>query len=284
MAGGDSRNRRRAGVGLHAKQGGGTQGGTDNSGAEYPQVLHTVKPTIDIDLKAWQKAARDLFETSSRSAVDFTNGQALRVAVEALKNTEHADAAKIQRELGVVARSISVKKIKRGKNSGKTRIVRGGYVMAGEDTLAHRILYARKKLTGGFGVKGQNIDEAVRNLIRSRIASAHFIRSGWLPGIRKLMAVVRKKPERVSLSRGGARQRGRDKGTARPARFGLTSKIVAEIQNDALNARVKPPSTKGNPEKTGQQGLSKALKESARDMIETLAKRLKQDLAKFGAK
>jgi hypothetical protein len=242
-----------------------------------------VKPTVSVDTRQWVTAARQLKETSSRTCVDFINGQALKVTSLAIKLTGRADARKIERELGAVGRSVSFKKMTRGKNKGKTRTVRGDYTLGGEDTLAHRILIARRIKTGKFGVHGQLLADKARNLIRARVASINFVRAGWIPALKQLWMAVRTKP-RVSSTSDGAKQRGQSKGGARKSVFSLRSIIQAEIWNSALNKVAVPPETKGNPMKTAQEGLRKALAESAKDMMAELARRLNPELRKVSAK
>lgn len=240
---------------------------------------------MTLDDRQWRKAAAELFETSSRSMVDFVNGQSLKVASLALKTTHRAEDAALEHQLGALARKFDYHTLTRGKRKGQTITRRGGYVFAREDdTLAHRILYTRKKLTGDFRVKGNTMDERAQNLIRNRIKASSFIRSGWLPAVSYFSSIVRQKPAKASASKFGAKQYGRPKGKGIRARFSLFGKIEAAIENSAMNAKIIPPSKKGEPYKVAEKGLQAALNESSRDMIETLRKRLEPDFKKVSAK
>ena len=241
-----------------------------------------MKPEIKIDTRQWIAAAKALKETSSRTTVDFINGQAFRVATLAVKETPHADAGKISRQLGAVARTVSFKVLSRGVNKGKRRTVRGDYILASKDTLAHRILTQRKLKTGSFHMHGESMDEKATNLIRARIASVNFIRAAWIPVIRKLGSVVRRKPSKVA-SVSGVKQRGVDKGFSTPAVFRLASVIRAEI-GVALFKKPVHPETAGNPIRTATVGLQKALNVASKDMIDELASRLNPDFKKASAK
>lgn len=232
-----------------------------------------MNPTIDIDVRQWQQAARELQATSKRSLPDFLNGQALAVAVRALKLTKQASRADIETELGQIA--TEVRTSNRGRNAGKVR--RGTRVLR-DDSLAERILLAHFRDTGEWLAKGRSIMDRARALIGKRVRSISFVRSGWIPAVRKLTGIVRQKPAKAGGGIAGAKQFGRDKGTARPAiwKFGI---MHAEIENSI------PGHARGKAvDKVATDGLRVALQESARDMIETLAKRLKKDMAKQGAK
>ena len=216
-----------------------------------------MRPTIAIDSREWKRAAQELFRTSSRSCVDFTNGQALKVAIEAVRQTRRASAAKIRAELNTV-------------QSGQ------------KATFAQRILAKRFRVTGSFGVKGSTWNQRLKNFIAARARSATFIASGWLPARKRLFAFVKQKPLKAGSTFAFARQYGREKGSARPATFsGLRSLITAEIANTALKTTSKYPAPGGDPLPVAKAGLQAALDIAAKDMIETLARRLNKDLAKF---
>ena len=242
-----------------------------------------MKPTIKIDASGWRNAAQELFKTSSRTCVDFTNGQALKVAIESVRQTQKANSAELATKLGVVSRSVSFRVVKRGKNAGKTVAVRGKNSVR-EDSFAQRILLARKRLTGDFGIKGDTLAEKVQNFIRARVASVSFIAAGWIPARNRLFGIVRNKEGVSTASFGGAKKRGRDKGSAKPAVFSLRSKIQAIIENTALLQKANPPAPGGDPMPVASQGLQKALDVAAKDMIETLQKRLEPDFKKFNGK
>jgi len=241
-----------------------------------------VKPIIRIDSSGWQRAANELFKTSSRTCVDFTNGQALKVAIESVRQTEKANAQEIEAKLGVTMREDSFRLVKRGKNAGKMRTVKGRRTIR-EDSFAQRILLARKKLTGDFGVKGATLEDKVMNFIRARVASVSFIAAGWIPARNILFGVVKNK-EGIAKSIAGAKKRGQDKGSAKPATFALRSKIQSIIENTALLQKANPPAPGGDPMPVATKGLQKALDTAAKDMIETLQKRLEPDFRKFNGK
>jgi hypothetical protein len=238
--------------------------------------------TIKLDASGWQRAARDLHETSSRSCVDFTNGQALKVAIESVRHTEKANAGEIARILGATGRGVTFKTIKRGKNAGKVRTVRGG-ITAKAGSFAEAILIKRRVETGKWGVKGESLAEKVSNFIMARTRNVAFIAAGWIPARNRLFSAVKNKSGIAQLV-AGVRKKGVDKGSAKPAVFSLRSKIQAIIENTALLQKARMPAPGGDPMPTATRGLQKAMDISARDMIQTLEKRLQPDFKKFNGK
>lgn len=238
--------------------------------------------TIKLDASGWQRAARDLQQTSSRSCVDFTNGQALKVAIESVRHTEKANAAEIGRILGATGRSVSFKTIKRGKNAGKVKTVRGG-ITAKAGSFAEAILIKRRIETGKWGVKGESLSEKVSNFIAARMRNVAFIAAGWIPARNRLFSAVKNKAG-IAQTVAGVRKKGTDKGSAKPAVFSLRSKIQAVIENTALLQKANLPAPGGDPMPTATKGLQKAMDISARDMIDTLQKRLDPDFKKFNGK
>lgn len=242
-----------------------------------------MQPNLQLDAREWQAAARQLFETSSRTCVDFTNGQALKVSVESVRQTDKANRSAIEQTLGAIGRAVSFITVSRGKNKGQTRTKRG-LIMAKEDSFAARILGKRFKETGAWGVKGDTMEERVHNLIIARTRAASFIASGWIGARNVLWSLVRKKPA-GSMNIAGAKAYGRPKGSAKPATFALRSNIEATITNTALQAHVaKPPATGGDPMPVATEGLQRALNVAAKDMLAELARRLDPDFRKVSAR
>lgn len=213
-----------------------------------------MRPTINIDDRQWKQAARDLFRTSSRSCVDFTNGQALKVVIEAIRRTKFVTSAKIRADINEDPRT------------------------------KYRLWNAAMRKMGAIIPRGSSIKSMVSEWVKRRIASGSFIRSGWIPAQKRLWNAVMEKPARVTQSFSGAKVIGKPRGYANPGRFTLSSKIIAEIANTAIQD-AQPPSkgTASSAMRIAEQGLQSALDYAAKDMIETLAKRLKKDLGKYNA-
>lgn len=232
-------------------------------------------PTLQVNLRGWQAAARALQETSRRSLPDFLNGQALRVVIEAVRQTEKANAAKIAHKLGQTG--YAVKAVK-SRKTGRTSYKRGRMTVA-TDSFASRILQARYRKTGDWGIGGKTMDERVRNYINSVMRSVAFIKSGWIPARQALFRVVKMKPSGTSGKFMDAKQYGKPKGYAIPAAGNIFRNLTAVVANKAISPFVKFPSkSKGNPRKVAEEGLAKALEVCRKDMVKTLLNRLQPAL------
>lgn len=245
-----------------------------------------MRPTASLDARQWTAAARLLKVESSRNIVDFTNGQILKVAIEAVRQTEKANRNRIAWMLGALGRAVSFKvrtrDTKRG-TKGSTRTIRGNLLVK-EASFAERILGKRFQETGKFGVKGATMEERVRNYINAATRSAGFIASGWIGARNALWSSVKQKPSGLK-SKYDAKQVGRPKGKATPAMFSLRSKIVATIENTALMKSMgRAPAPGGDPMPVAVKGLQAALNFAAKDMMTELARRLQPDFKKVSAR
>lgn len=232
-----------------------------------------MKPTIAIDTREWMAAAKALKAESNRTLVEFINGQAFRVATLAVKKayTLQADLAQVVTQLGQIGRVEKI--VKKGKRKGEVSF---GKRLFKDDSLAARIILKRYNETGQWPVKGNTMEERVREFVNRRIKTIAYVRSGWIPAIQKLDKLVKQKPRGSSKGLEGAKNYKTPKGTARPAKFTL-GKIFAEVENYV-------PGLEPGTDDEATSGLQKALNESARDMREELARRLKEKLKPFGAK
>ena len=219
-----------------------------------------------LDTREWNRALNQLATTTKRDAPDFLNGQAFKVAIEALRHTHHASKSKVERELGQVATKV---RLSTSRKTGAKSFRSAGRVVQ-DDSLASRILVKRFRETGSWGVKGGDMAKRAINLIAARVKSINFIRAGWIGAIRKLEPALKRRP-RVSRTR-EARVHGVLKGGAIPAVNGLTSFV--EIFNTALTPRVKEPSKAGKPLPVAQAGLQRAFTLAAMDMQQEFERRM----------
>lgn len=244
-------------------------------------------PSVKVNLEGWRIAAKKLWGTETkRELEDFLNGQALKVAIEAIRHTGKADASRVQWQLGVTGRELRYKIDRKTKQ----RVLRGGKAKQGDyiikdDSLAERILIARRIKTGSWGIRGASIKEKVKEFIKARMRSVAFIKSGWIPARQRLFSVVRQKPTVTGVKVLDAKQYGKPKGYAIPAAGSLFKKLTATIVNLALNAKPNPlTGTIGNAAQIAENGLALALKVAEQDMLKKLKERLDKQAKKAGFK
>jgi hypothetical protein len=228
-------------------------------------------PTIQVDFNEWRRAAAELSAQSKRTLPDFINGQAMAVAVQAIKLTRKADASRIEYELGTVG--YTTRTISKGKRKGQ--VVKGDRILK-NDSLARRILFAHYAKTKKWLTAGATIKDKADNLIKKRLRGVGYIKAGWIPAFKTLSSVVRRKPAKASGGAYGVKQFGAPKGSAIPAKQAL-GLIYATIENSV-------PGFSKTTEPYAVEGLRQALAFTAADMTEVLAKRLKQDMARNGMK
>ena len=222
-----------------------------------------MKPTITVDTAAWTKAAKDLQATSSRSVQDFLNGQMLRLLSWTIYETHKSNVNRVEKQMRKVVNS-------RGQ------------------ILAEMLLFKWKAEHGTWPVRGATHSERTERLIALKRQSSAMLRAGWLAAMNAYRRVVKGQPPGVKdIKRFGIENRKLG-GWARPAKFTL-GVITAEAANEALGYEGKEKAWLGTPNPAGavkvaSDGLQKAMRRQVVDMVDTLAKRLKKDLAKFGAK
>lgn len=172
----------------------------------------------------FEAGIRRVLEITSRTAPVVVNQAALNVAGRALNNTPMTDKAGMVAQLGgQVATALRV--IKSGKRKGQ--LGRGAKVYS-TATLAAILVNAKRGAKGEKGLFGPAMRKAADALIATRKRSVGFAKTGWIPAIRTLSAVL---PHPFIIARlQGISIIGQRKGVAVPApRNSMTP--VATIEN-----------------------------------------------------
>ena len=224
--------------------------------------------------REFQDALEKCIKETERTYDKFLNGQGLALAKRALDYMQKADAGRVAAALG--QRATKVRWNKKGKIV-KTRVFDDD-----QNTLAARIINARRAEAGKPLLFGKPLVAAVKKLVGARVRAVAFIKSGYVPAIRGLAKAVGYNPG----SGDSAKSRGVPKGYVIPAKPAISSVVKCEIANTALLAEsaARTGSRKGAPMSVAEKGLSMAFSESARDMMAHLAKKLNPVFAKFSAK
>ena len=239
-----------------------------------------MNPTLRIDSREWQAAARKLFDSETKKSLsEFLNGQALFVASQAVKLTEKADRRRIEHQMGVIT---SKEKLRGGAAGAKgwVRITKRQFGQTVADTLGGRILLKRHAATGRWGYKGKTLADKVRAMVAAKVRSVGFIRSGWIWAVRDLSAFVYGGPRLANAREAG----GAKKGYAIPARLTWADGTHVEIGSTSLGPvnRSHWHGAKGNPLPIAEAGLQAALKMGERDMLMHLEKRIQKAARRAG--
>ena len=140
-------------------------------------------PSITVDLTEFNRALSEYAETSSRSIAEIVAAKAGDMAFKSIFTTYKSDAQIIRQELGEV---VSTSHTRTGKTRRRREYKRSAADKDARNTLAGRIVLSR--IARGMKVKGETIDEMVRNLIAARMRAIAFVRAGWLWAARKASA------------------------------------------------------------------------------------------------
>lgn len=233
------------------------------------------KVTFRIDSREFDEALRQYVEVSTRSLPDILNKKAFFIARRAVRETPATPKDTIVSQLGRVTRSKHGVRTMLAKSSA-TYPERSG--KAGEAPLAALIINARLGREGYPGLYGASMKAAVAELIAARSRSRGFIKSGWLPAIHKLDAVLHDRRGEPPADHGPARQYGAAKGDALPARPGFRCKAI--IENGASGTH----ETHQALIKYGGPALQRAFNFEAASMMAEVARRQFEEAKKIGIK
>jgi hypothetical protein len=230
----------------------------------------TITPRSQND---FNKTLKKYLEYSSRTLPEALNEKAYFICGAAIQNTHKADADSIRRELGGEMQSVIGK---RGKSLKRKRLgYSGGYSMS----LAVAIIVARLRKAGKPIPSAKVLAEMGLNLIRSRLRSVAFIRSGWIPALRRLAKFS--KYGRIKFEAGDTgRQYGIAKGGVTPATRtgGLNARVIF------WNSAGGGAKHKGALQKYGGAGLDAAFRQETASMREYIERKMREGAVKHGIK
>lgn len=202
------------------------------------------------DQSKFDAVLRQYLKVCTRDLVVAINTKAFYVARGATRFTPKADKLKIQ---SAMLQPVILKR--------KNETYAYGPLAAG-------IINKRRGEKGQPGLQGRAMAEAMMKFMKARGRSVAFIKSGWLPAIRKLEPLADRRGA-PSLDR-SAKQLGRDRGSARPAVGGGGDQIVAQIINEAIARHDRTDALA----KYGRKGLSQAFEDELNSMLDYIMKRL----------
>ncbi len=200
-----------------------------------------MKPTITVDSRQFQQVFREYAKWNKRDFADIVNAKMLDVTFRALSETPKADVSQIK---NLESQSWWPKYVAKRIAGGGVRFRRG----------------SAKINIQGAGYTRAEARQVSRKIIAARSRSVAFVKSGWLPAIKRLLGIVR---QRISsrTSTAGVKQVGVPKGSVRPAAPGDSPS--SEAINSALGV-----------EKVGVGPLERAFAGAAADMEVYIARKL----------
>jgi hypothetical protein len=220
--------------------------------------------TIKINSAAFTRQLRRYAKVNRRSFKDIVNAKALDMAYQALKHTDAASASAIEYKLGAVGNKVS--------KSRKTGQLRKGKRILKANSFAARIVNSRRKKAGQPMIWGKELEKAAQKLINMRVRAVKFLKSGWLPAIKKLSYAVERR-DRRPWPKGLSKGKAATKGWGRPAKSELRPE--AWVANSATNNSQQAISKI-------KAGLSMGMAAAVADMAIYIQKKLGRDYKKAG--
>ncbi len=225
----------------------------------------------------FNRVLQHVANASSRTYPQFLNGQALRMASFAVRETERADTSMIAAKLGQV--STRIVSLRGGKMLKRPR-----RVFSSKASLdLYRIINWRRKRTGKAPIGGAEMSVKARQIRGAALSSTAFIASGWIYAVRVLSKLA---GYTVANAYKGPKMTGQEKGWVTPARFALSAQVACTMGNSALLAisAGRTGARSGRPLAVAVRGMVRARNLTARDMLDHLAKKLQPVLNQFSAR
>ncbi len=223
--------------------------------------------TARLDYRRLKEQVALLAIQSSRTLPDIVNQTALNAVGRAFNHTPRADRNRIQMQ---TAQLVKVNKInKRGKIVTETKL---GHVTmvttkkGNEAPLLALIINSRRGKKGLPGLYGAKMTQAIVRVLKFRLRSIGFEASGWIPGMKQLMARLRR-PFIIANLKGVAVYK-RPKGEATAARPGFRS--IAQVVNNVREIA-----------KVGTRALQRGIDEEAASIQKHLEKKMAPHAEEF---
>ena len=221
--------------------------------------------TFKMDTREFDATMRRYRELSRKDPAIICNTKAFFIARGATRLTPKADKEKIKKELGAI--------VQRGKTKGALKLVSARDYDA---PLVALIINAQRGK--GKGLYGVEMTEAIRKFIANRMRSIAFLKSGWLPAIKGLAALVPNKRNAPPIDR-SAKQFGEAKGSFRPARDSSWKTVSTIINSAGANEN-----NKGALIRYGGPALQQAVNDEEASMREYVERKLRETAKAAGVR
>ena len=206
------------------------------------------------DSREFRWTLKEYSRLNKRDNAVLLNAKALQLSFRALKKTPSAKQVQIRADLREIVTDRNGKPVMR----------------------AYAIVNQRRRKAGKPGASRKEMKRLAVQLIRGRVRSAGFLKSGWIPAVKKLLKAVPAKDRARDRIRGKPPSRiertiQKEKGFARIARRGLNP--FAEIGNEILPAQ-----------RVGLPAFRSALRFVKRDMHRYIKRKYRETAWKTGVK
>lgn len=230
--------------------------------------MQTTAKFDDSNLRA---QVRRLALSSSRTIPQVLNQTSLNAIGRATNETPRADKVRIRTQLGQFVKANRI--LKAGKNKGQVRasskLLTVNFFRQGPRLAL--IINARRRKAGLKALEGPAMEREMSKLLRVRLFSEGFERSGWFAGMRELITAIKatgKSPFIIAQMRGIATV-GQAKGDAKAAsKSSFYPKV--EVGNHAKGIV-----------KIGSQALQNGMNKEAAEINRHLEEDLKPEVLKF---
>lgn len=188
------------------------------------------KTSATIDRREFDRTLAIYRTYSKRAIATIVNTKAFYIARRATVETPKAKAAAVKSGL---AKEVTVKETllaRRVRISKKGKVSYGSWITQKHKApLAALIINARRGRHGEKGLSGPMMAEAVAALLAIRLKSVAFLKSGWLPAIKRLEPYAERIGGRAPRQDRTAAVVGQEKGGAKPAKeSGWESRAIIE--------------------------------------------------------
>lgn len=229
---------------------------------------------LKIDTTEFNATFAEYLRVSKMEFAKAVNTKAFFIALKAMPETPKADKLKIGRSLSKLIFTFGNK----GRKSLATVQRFGRYGQKQEAPVAALIINARRKKRGKPGLYGAKMKKAISTIISARQRSVAYLRSGWLPAVRRLGPLA----DKSGAPRPGdtGRQFGQDKGRAIPAVPGALA--VCEIANSIGLIGPQAAEQRRAIDKHARPALQRAVDAESASMVTYLNRKAYEAATKLG--
>lgn len=239
--------------------------------------------TFKVRDNQFRDALRRYVRVSKSAIPDIVNRKAFFIARRAVIETPTASKMLMDEELGRVFRrkgKLSVRWEAAGAGKWGLRHFKSGDARL-EAPLAALIINARRGRKSLPGLFGEAMKQAMAILIAARRKSRAYLKSGWIPAIKRLEQAVKSRRGAPRME-SSPRQVGQPKGSAIPATNGF--RVRAVIENAVAAAGGRAEHHAEAVKRFGEPALQRAFDRETKSTLDEISRRLNDAAKSVGIK